>query len=119
LVLKPHESDQDFGARFFVRAGGMLVRPHNRSIQKNFLKIRVFAKLGKKCLPDAFVRPAREAPKRRIPWPKVGREITPGSTCSCHPENRFDKQAIICTGTPTVSCFAVQHRLDSYPLVVT
>lgn len=57
----------------------MLVRTHNGAIEKHFLKVCIFAKLGKEGLPDAFVRPARDAPKRSVPWPEARREVRQGA----------------------------------------
>ena len=111
----PHENGQDFVARFFGRAGSVLVRPHDGAVEKYLLKVCVLAKRGEVCLPDPFVCPAREAPEYRIPWSKGWWEITPGCPGSRHPDYRFNKQSIIGTGTATISGLAVQHRFYSRP----
>lgn len=91
----------------------MLVRPHYRAVEKYFLKVSIFAKLGEKRLPDAFVRPTRKAPEGRIPRPKGNGKVTPWRAGSCHPKDSFNKQTIICTVAATVPSFTLQHRLDS------
>lgn len=86
----------------------MLVRPHDRTVEKHFLEVSVFAQRGKQRLPNTFIRPAREAPEHTVPRSESGGEVTPGRACSRHPEHRFNKQPVVCTGPTTIACFALQ-----------
>ena len=95
------------------------MRTHDGAVEVDLLKIGLFAQDFENVLPGVFVRPAREAHIDAIPRTKFVRQVAPWTACAGQPQNGLDKQAIVGATTTTVTCFALQQRLDSLPLIIT
>src|SRR6516164_6472075 len=89
----------------------------NGAVEYELLKIRI-SQLCHDPFPDTFLRPPIEATPHGVPRPKPHRQIAPGSTCSCYPQYRVDKAAIVFRRYPRPAVLSGQHALDAFPLII-
>lgn len=106
----------DFAAPFCTRR--MLMGTDNRTINGHPLKVGVGGDRVGYPLPNAFLRPAREAHVDRVPPPLFVRQISPGSARAHDPQHRFQKLAVVCCRDATVGRFPRQQIFQLVPLVV-
>ena len=96
----------------------MLMGTDNPTINGHPFKVGVGGDRVGYPLPNAFLRPAREAHVGRVPPPIFVRQISPGSARTHDPQDRFQKLAVVCCRDATVGRFPRQQIFQLGPLVV-
>ena len=96
----------------------MLMRTHNRAVDKHFFKIGVTGQLCEESMPDALPRPSGKALVSAIPETKLRGKITPRTARASDPEYGLDKQAIVRCGSTRIAALTGQQRFDPLKLVI-
>jgi hypothetical protein len=73
----------------------MLVRPHNGGIDDQVFEVRMFAQLGEKPLPNAFLCPSPETFEHAVPLAELFRQIAPGRSGPDQPQDGIHEQPIV------------------------
>ncbi len=87
----------------------MLMSMDNRIINGHPFKVWIGSHSVGHPLPDAFFRPAREAPIDRVPASIFIRQVPPGSAGAHNPQHRFQKPAMVRRHHTTVGHFPRQE----------
>jgi hypothetical protein len=97
----------------------MLMHTDDRTVEKNFFKICVFGQLGKDPLPDLAAFPPCKPLVDAVPQTELFRQVAPGRSRPCHPQDGVDEQTIVGGGPSAVAWFAREQVLNPIPLIVT
>lgn len=82
----------------------MLMRTHNRTVDKHFFKIGITGQLREESMPDALPRPTGKTLIGAIPETELRMKVAPRTACGSDPEYRLDKQTIVCRVRPGTLC---------------
>ena len=96
----------------------MLVDPDECAVDQDIFKIGILAEGFEDPLPDPLLRPAPEARVDAVPFAELARQITPGRTGSCDPQDRFNEQPIVRCSGAGITNLARQFWRNSFPLLL-
>src|SRR5262249_49476995 len=101
-----------------LSGGRLLVGSDEGSVEHQVLVPRVAGQLGKNPLPDARLRPAREALVHALPLAVPLGQFVPLCPGSQDPEHAVDEQPVVLCGSAGIGLLARQHLSDTRPLLV-
>jgi hypothetical protein len=106
-------------APLFLGARCVLVRPHDRAVDHQFLHVRILRHRRRDTLPYAFVAPPRKTNIYVVPRSELWWQIPPRSSRAAHPEHCFGKETIVFGGHTAVARLPRQQIHNSIPLVIS
>jgi hypothetical protein len=88
--------------------------PHNGGIDDQVFKIRIFAQLGEKPLPDALLCPSPETSEHAVPVAKLFRQVAPRRAGADQPQHGINEQPIV-RAVPTLVAFLAWNKWFNPP----
>jgi hypothetical protein len=99
-------------------AGALLVDPDDGAVGDHVFQVRITAQHSEYPVEHTPQRPPAEPLEDRIPIPEVQRQIPPWRANPRDPQHRFQKQAVVLTGSPRIAGLAWDKSGDLVPLRV-
>ena len=97
----------------------MAVNLDDRPVDQGVFEVRILREFLEKTLEHPLLRPAPEALPYRVPFAEMGGKIPPGRADAHHPQDGFDKQPVVCSGTAGITGFTGKQWRDALPLLIT